>query len=75
MIRSPFACFVVLRASGIKLKFTVMVPEDDHNNTVWVGGSMLASTGALDGACFSYEGYCLKNEKCWYIVAVDEKKK
>lgn len=37
------------RASGIRLKFTVMVPEDDHNNTVWVGGSMLASTGALDG--------------------------
>lgn len=51
-----FACFfVVLRASGIKLKFTVMVPEDDHNNTVWVGGSMLASTGALDGAYFWHE--------------------
>ena len=44
--------FVNVRASGIKLKFTVMVPEDDHNNTVWVGGSKLASTGALDGAFF-----------------------
>lgn len=40
---------MLVRASGIRLKFTVMVPEDDHNNTVWVGGSMLASTGALDG--------------------------
>lgn len=39
------------RASGIKMKFTVMVPEDDHNHTVWLGGSLLASTGQLDGAC------------------------
>lgn len=49
---------LVLRGSGIKLKFTVMVPEDDHNNTVWVGGSMLASTGALDGAYFFGTSEC-----------------
>eukprot|EP00752_Nemacystus_decipiens_P006185 g5581.t1 len=48
------------RANGVRLKYTVMVPEDDHNNTVWVGGSMLASTGALDGLWFTraeYEEY------------------
>lgn len=48
------------RASGIKMKFTVMVPEDDHNHTVWLGGSLLASTGQLDGLWFTraeYEEY------------------
>ncbi|CAM9609491.1 unnamed protein product [Ectocarpus fasciculatus] len=48
------------RANGVRLKYTVMAPEDDHNNTVWIGGSMLASAGALDGLWFTraeYEEY------------------
>eukprot|EP00903_Cladosiphon_okamuranus_P016371 g15098.t1 len=48
------------RANGVRLKYTVMAPEDDHNNTVWVGGSLLASTGALDDLWFTraeYEEY------------------
>ncbi|CAM9761669.1 unnamed protein product [Pylaiella littoralis] len=48
------------RTNGVRLKYTVMVPEDDHNNTVWVGGSMLASTGSLNGLWFTraeYEEY------------------
>lgn len=52
------------RASGIKIKFTVMVPEDDHNNTVWLGGSMLASSGQLDGETREVVGVirCVSNE-------------
>lgn len=42
-------CFFSDSANGVRLKYTVMAPEDDHNNTVWIGGSMLASAGALDG--------------------------